>query len=103
MEKLNLLIGSIPFEGSDKEAVEENMLKLLNSKYGITEEDFLSAEIEVVPAGKARDLGLDRSMVLAYGHDDRVCSYGAVKALIDTEDPEYSAVALCVDKEEVGS
>ena len=96
-------IGSIPLEGSEKEAIEENILKILNSKYGIIEEDLLSAEIEIVPAGKARDLGLDRSMVLAYGHDDRVCSYGAVKALIDTKDPEYCAVALCVDKEEVGS
>ena len=102
-EQLNLLIGSIPLEGSEKEAIEENILKILNSKYGIIEEDLLSAEIEIVPAGKARDLGLDRSMVLAYGHDDRVCSYGAVKALIDTKDPEYCAVALCVDKEEVGS
>lgn len=100
-EQLNLLIGSIPLEGSEKEAIEENILKILNSKYGIIEEDLLSAEIEIVPAGKARDLGLDRSMVLAYGHDDRVCSYGAVKALIDTKDPEYCAVALCVDKEEV--
>jgi len=102
-EQLNLLIGSMPLEGCEKEAIEENILKILNSKYKIIEEDLLSAEIEIVPAGKARDLGLDRSMILAYGHDDRVCSYAAVKSLIDTKNPEYCAVALCVDKEEVGS
>lgn len=102
-ESLNLLIGHMPLEGAEKEAIEQNILKILNEKYGMIEEDFLSAEIEIVPAGKARDLGFDRSMVLAYGHDDRVCSYGAVKAIIETENPEYCAVALCVDKEEVGS
>lgn len=102
-ESLNLLIGHMPLEGAEKEAIEQNILKMLNEKYGMIEEDFLSAEIEIVPAGKARDLGFDRSMVLAYGHDDRVCSYGAVKAIIETENPEYCAVALCVDKEEVGS
>lgn len=102
-ESLNLLIGHMPLEGAEKEAIEQNILKMLNEKYGMVEEDFLSAEIEIVPAGKARDLGFDRSMVLAYGHDDRVCSYGAVKAIIETENPEYCAVALCVDKEEVGS
>ena len=102
-EQLNLLIGSIPLENSEKEAIEENILKILNSKYGIIEEDLLSAEIEIVPAGKARDLGIDRSMILAYGHDDRVCSYAAVKALIDTKETKYCSVALCVDKEEVGS
>ena len=102
-EQLNLLIGSIPLEGSEKEAIEENILKILNSKYKIIEEDLLSAEIEIVPAGKSRDLGIDRSMILGYGHDDRVCSYAAVKALIDTNETEYCCVALCVDKEEVGS
>ena len=102
-EQLNLLIGNIPLEGVEKESIEANILEILNTKYGIIEEDLLSAEIEIVPAGKARDLGFDRSMVLAYGHDDRVCSYAAVKALIDTKDPEYCSVALCVDKEEVGS
>ena len=69
----------------------------------MVEEDFLSAEIEIVPAGRARDLGFDRSMVIAYGHDDRVCSYAAVKAIMETKNPEYTAVAFCVDKEEVGS
>lgn len=102
-ESLNILVGHMPLEGAEKEAIEQNILKLLNEKYGMVEEDFLSAEIEVVPAGRARDLGFDRSMVIAYGHDDRVCSYGAVKAIIETENPEYTAVALCVDKEEVGS
>ena len=102
-ESLNLLVGHMPLEGEEKEAIEQNILKLLNDKYGMVEEDFLSAEIEIVPAGRARDLGFDRSMVIAYGHDDRVCSYAAVKAIIDTENAEYTAVALCVDKEEVGS
>ena len=102
-ESLNLLVGHMPLEGEEKEAIEQNILKLLNDKYGMVEEDFLSAEIEIVPAGRARDLGFDRSMVIAYGHDDRVCSYAAVKAIMETENPEYTVVALCVDKEEVGS
>ncbi|MGL4913097.1 MAG: aminopeptidase [Romboutsia sp.] len=102
-EGLNLLIGHMPLEGEEKEAIEANILKILNEKYNMIEEDFLSAEIEIVPAGKARDLGLDRSMVLAYGHDDRVCSYAGVKAILDSESVEYTGVALCVDKEEVGS
>ncbi|MEG2787705.1 MAG: aminopeptidase [Romboutsia sp.] len=102
-ESLNLLIGNMPLEGEEKEAIEQNILKILNDKYKMIEEDFLSAEIEIVPAGRARDLGFDRSMVLAYGHDDRVCSYAAVKAIIETDMPEYCAVTLCVDKEEVGS
>ena len=102
-ESLNLLVGHMPLEGEEKEAIEQNILKLLNDKYGMVEEDFLSAEIEIVPAGRARDLGFDRSMVIAYGHDDRVCSYAAVKAIMETKNPEYTAVALCVDKEEVGS
>ncbi|WP_195937701.1 aminopeptidase [Romboutsia sp. 1001713B170131_170501_G6] len=102
-EGLNLLVGHMPLEGEEKEAVAQNVLKILNEKYNMVEEDFLSAEIEIVPSGRARHLGFDKSMVLAYGHDDRVCSYGAVKALIETTEPEYCAVALCVDKEEVGS
>ena len=102
-ESLNLLVGHMPLEGEEKEAIEQNILKLLNDKYGMVEEDFLSAEIEIVPAGRARDLGFDRSMVIDYGHDDRVCSYAAVKAIMETKNPEYTAVALCVDKEEVGS
>ncbi len=102
-EGLNLLVGHMPLEGEEKETVAQNVLKILNEKYNMVEEDFLSAEIEIVPSGRARHLGFDKSMVLAYGHDDRVCSYGAVKALIETTEPEYCAVALCVDKEEVGS
>ena len=98
-----MLIGSIPFDNEDKDAVKYNMLKLLNNKYNITEEDFLSAEIEVVPAGKAKDLGLDKSMVISYGQDDRVCAFAGVKAIFETENPEYTAVTLCVDKEETGS
>ena len=103
-EGLNLLVGHIPVEGEEKNAVVMNVLKLLNEKYNMTEADFLTAEIEIVPAGKARDLGFDRSMIISYGHDDRVCSYGAVKAIFDIEEtPKYTAVALCVDKEETGS
>ena len=102
-EGLNLLIGHTPEEGNEGEAINNSILKLLNAKYSLVEEDFLSAEIQIVPAGKARHLGLDKSMVLAYGHDDRVCSFAAVKALLETTSPEYTAVALCVDKEEVGS
>lgn len=102
-EKLNLLVGNIPLEGEEKQSVKQNILKLLNEKYNMIEEDFISAEIEVVPAGNARDLGFDRSMILAYGHDDRVCSYAAVQALMDIENPNFCSVALCVDKEEVGS
>ena len=102
-EDLNVLIGSIPFDEEENATVKYNMLKLLNEKYGITEEDFLSAEIEVVPAGKAKDLGIDKSMVISYGQDDRVCAFAAVKAVFETEKPEYTAVTLCVDKEETGS
>lgn len=102
-ESLNILVGHIPLEGEEKESIKQNILKMLNEKYNMIEEDFLSAEIEVVPSGRSRDLGFDRSMVLAYGHDDRVCTYAAIKSIIETEMPEYCAVALCVDKEEVGS
>lgn len=102
-EGLNLLIGHMPLEGEEKDAVSANILKLLNEKYNMTEKDFLTAEIEIIPAGKARHLGFDKAMVMAYGHDDRVCSYAAVKSIFDIENPKYTAVALCVDKEEVGS
>lgn len=102
-EGLNLLVGHMPLEGEEKDAVEANVLKLLNEKYNMTQKDFLTAEIEIVPAGKARHLGFDKGMVIAYGHDDRVCSYAAVKSIFDIENPKYTAVALCVDKEEVGS
>lgn len=103
-EGLNVIVGNIPDGNeSSKERVKGNILKLLNEKYGIEEKDFLTAEIEVVPAGKARDVGLDRSMVSAYGHDDRVCSYAGIKALLETEKPSMTAVGLFMDKEEVGS
>ncbi|MFL0247841.1 aminopeptidase [Candidatus Clostridium stratigraminis] len=103
-EDLNVLVGSIPDMDKDsKERVKLNVLKILNDKYGIDEEDFVSAELEIVPAGKARDYGLDRSMVLAYGHDDRVCSFTSFEALLDMENPDKTCVALLVDKEEIGS
>lgn len=103
-EELNILIGSRPFK-DDKasEKVKLNILKLLNDKYGITEDDFVSAELEAVPAFKARDLGFDRSMVGAYGQDDRVCAYTALKAIIDIDAPKTTAVTVLTDKEETGS
>lgn len=103
-EDLNVLFGSIPVCDKDaKERVKLNILRLLNEKYGIDEEDFVSAELEVVPAGKSRDVGLDRSMVMAYGHDDRVCAYTSLEAMLEIENPEKTCVALFVDKEEIGS
>jgi len=103
-EGLNVLAGSIPIKDeNDKSSVKLNVLRLLNEKYGITEEDFVSAEIQVVPAGRARDVGFDRSMIAAYGHDDRVCAYAALSAVLKMESPEKTAVALFVDKEEIGS
>lgn len=102
-EDLNLLIGSIPDEEQEQDKVKINILTLLNSKYNIVEEDFISAEIEIVPAGKARNLGFDSSMILSYGHDDRVCSFAGVKAILETENPEYTVSVLCADKEETGS
>lgn len=103
-EELNLLIGSRPFrsdEGSD--LVKLRIMQILNEKYGITEADFLSAELEIVPAGKSRDLGFDRSMIGGYGHDDRVCAYPALAAVLDTEHPKHTAVVILTDKEEIGS
>lgn len=102
-EDLNILVGSMPLEGEEKEAVKANILKLLKEKYDFEEEDFMSAEIEIVPAGKARDLGLDRSMVAGYGHDDRICAYTSLLALLETESSKKTSVVLLVDKEEVGS
>ena len=103
-EDLNVLVGSMPIEDKDaKDRVKQNILKLLNEKYGITEEDFVSAELEIVPAGKARDYGLDRSMVMAYGHDDRICAYTSFEAMMKIENPEKTCVTLLVDKEEIGS
>ena len=88
---------------ADKEAVKANILNILKEKYGIEEEDFISAELEAVPAGGARDLGLDRSMILSYGQDDRVCGYTSYRALMDEKEPEYTSVCLLTDKEEIGS
>ena len=102
-EDLNVLIGSIPLKGEEKEKVKKNILKLLDEKYGIDEEDFMSAELEIVPAGRARDYGFDRSMVMAYGQDDRVCSYASLKALLDIKKVDRTCVCLLVDKEEIGS
>lgn len=103
-EELNLLVGSRPYRAEDgKDLVKLRVLQILNEKYGITEADFLSAELEVVPAGKARDLGFDRSMIGAYGHDDRVCAYPALAALMDTKKPTHTAVCILTDKEEIGS
>ncbi len=108
-ENLDLLIGSIPVQKGDgekekkKERVKANILDILSKEYGIEEEDFLSAEIEVVPAGEARDYGLDRSMIMGYGHDDRVCAYPSFEAILQVENPQYTSVCLLADKEEIGS
>ena len=102
-EDLNVLVGSMPLKDEEKDAVKANILKILNDKYGIEEEDFLSAELEIVPAGKARDYGIDRSMVMAYGHDDRVCSYSSLMAMLKVEKIDKTCVCLLVDKEEIGS
>lgn len=102
-EDLNILIGSMPLEGEEKDAVKANVLKMLKDTYGIEEDDFVSAEIEAVPAGAARDFGLDRSMVMGYGHDDRVCAYTSAVALFELKKTDRTAVCLLVDKEEIGS
>lgn len=104
-EELNLVVGSIPLiaEKGAKEKVKLNILNLLNREYGIKEEDFVSADLEIVPAGRARDLGWDRSMVAGYGQDDRVCSYAAVRALFGVKRPEFTSVVILTDKEETGS
>ncbi len=103
-EELNVIIGSVPFvDDSVKEPVKLMALKLLNEKYGITEADFFRAEIEMVPAHKAVDVGLDRSMIGAYGQDDRICAYTAMMAELQAKTPEYTTVTALVDKEEIGS
>jgi aspartyl aminopeptidase len=102
-EDLNVLVGSMPIKGTEKEAVKANILNILKEKYDFEEDDFLSAEIEIVPAGKARDYGLDRSMVMAYGHDDRVCAYTSLMAMFDIKETDKTCCCLLVDKEEVGS
>ena len=102
-EDLDLTMGNMPLEGEDKNAVKANVLKLLKDKYDFEEEDFISAELEIVPAGPARDYGLDRSMIAGYGHDDRVCAYTSLRAVLDAGTQEYTTCAILVDKEEVGS
>ena len=102
-EQLNLLIGSIPDKNAEKESVKANILALLNEKYGICEEDFLSAELQIVPAANAKDVGFDRSLIGSYGHDDRVCAYPSLMAILTTEACDKTAVCILTDKEEVGS
>lgn len=102
-ESLNLLIGSQPLDGAAEDKVKFNMLKILNERYGITESDFVSAELTAVPAGKARDLGLDRSMIAAYGHDDRVCSYPSLTAIMECKNSKHTVMCILADKEEIGS
>jgi len=102
-ENLDILIGSSPLEGTEKDAVKANVLSYLNSQYGITEEDFVSAELEAVPAGQARDVGFDRSMILGYGHDDRACAFASLQALLKLQSPSCTACCVLVDKEEIGS
>ncbi len=104
-ERLTVLIGHMPMEGDEeiKEKVKLNVLRLLKERYGIKEEDLLSAELQLVPAGKARDLGLDRSFIGGYGQDDRICAYCALRAILEVERPQFTVLALFVDKEEIGS
>lgn len=102
-EDLNALFGSIPKSKTKENPVKANILDILKKEYGIEEDDFISAELEIVPAGKARDLGLDRSMVMAYGHDDRICAYASLMAILDMKNPTKTSACIFVDKEEIGS
>ena len=104
-EALDIVVGTMPFvsDEEEKEAVKKNILNILKDKYDMEEEDFLSAEIEVVPAGKAREAGFDRSLILAYGHDDRVCAYSSLEAMLEVNDPKRTTCCILVDKEEIGS
>lgn len=102
-ENLDVLVGSKPLEGKEKDAVKEGILEILKEKYDMTEEDFMSAEIEVVPAGHAREAGLDHSMVMSYGQDDRVCAYTSFVAMLEMEAPKRTSCCLLTDKEEIGS
>ena len=102
-ESLDITLGSMPLNEEEKEPVKANVLRLLKEKYNIEEEDFISAEIEIVPAGPARDYGLDRSMIAGYGHDDRSCAYTSLLALLDTKEVKKTACCILVDKEEIGS
>ena len=103
-ENLDIILGGKPLKDEEKEPVKAQVLQILKDTYGIDEEDLISAEIEAVPAGKARDFGLDRSMIMAYGHDDRVCAFAELKAMLDIKTiPEYTCCGMLVDKEEIGS
>ena len=102
-EDLNVLVGSIPLADEEKDAVKANILRLIKEKYFFEEEDFLSAELEVVPAGRAREFGLDRSMIYGYGQDDRICAFTSAKALFNTDKVDRTAACILVDKEEIGS
>lgn len=102
-ENLDILFGSIPLKDEEKEGVKKGVLKLLKEQYDMEEEDFLSAELEVVPAGKAREAGIDRSMIMAYGQDDRVCAYTSMAAMLEVENVEKTTCCLLTDKEEIGS
>ena len=102
-EQLNVILGTEPIEGEGADLVKLNIMKLLNEKYGIVEADFLSAELTIVPAGKCREVGLDRSLLAAYGHDDRVCAYAELHALFAIDTPAKTAVCILADKEEIGS
>lgn len=102
-EDLDITVGHMPLDGEQKNAVKAVVLKLLKELYGIEEEDFLSSELEIVPQGKARDLGFDRSMVIGYGHDDRVCAYTSLRAVLDSDVCDRTVCAWLVDKEEIGS
>ena len=102
-EQLNVIMGTEPLEGDGSDLVKLHIMKLLNEKYGIIEEDFLSAELNIVPAGKCREVGLDRSLIGAYGHDDRVCAYAEMEAIFNIPTPDKTAVCILADKEEIGS
>jgi len=102
-EQLNVILGTQPLEGDGSDLVKLNIMKLLNEKYGMIEEDFLSAELTIVPAGRCREVGFDRSLLAAYGHDDRVCAYAELEALFSLDVPKKTAVCILADKEEIGS
>ncbi len=102
-EQLNVILGTVPLEGEGADLVKLNIMKLLNEKYGIVEADFQSAELTMVPAGRCREVGLDRSLISAYGHDDRVCAYAELEALFAVEHPAKTIVCILADKEEIGS
>ena len=102
-EDLNIIVGNRPVKGKEKNAVKQNILKLIKEKYDFEEEDFISAELEVVPAGRAKNAGIDSSMIMAYGHDDRVCAYTSLVAMLEKKKVNTTSCLLLVDKEEIGS